>query len=250
MKKQMYQNAEVFFNALPDARQASTCKQAENSPVSVKYLVLMNDQFDMVAKASKYIFLLKEQHKEIPVVILAGGYNRWMRCHNNEIMAHFALHLGIKNSNLRTLDTDGSIGDAVNKLRKNYGLDKMVFVTNRLWYRPLFDYLQKYRKDNQFYFYVGNDKLEDLLNWVNGNAAGRGLYLLHKIARYYAYVPLDDPKANAAKDEIANAYYLLGFWQKCYLHFSFWLHRKRILRHQEVMIRFFRKSFRERNWTY
>ena len=250
MKLKMYQNAEAFFNALPDARQVSTCKHTENGPVAVKYLVLMNDQFDMVAKASKYIFLLKEQEKEIPVVIIAGGYNRWMRMHNTEIMTRFALRLGIKKSNIRTLSTDGSVRDAGNQVLENYGLDNVTFITNRLWYQPLYDHLQRYSENNRFYFYVGNDKLEDLLSWVNGNAAGGGLYLLHKIARYYAYVTLEDPKANVAKDEIANAYYQFGFWQICRLRFSFWWHRDRIIRHQEVMVRYFQKSFRERNWTY
>lgn len=252
MDQRTYYQAENFFNALPDASQATTCweNNEKEKPIAVKYLVLMNDQFDVIAKASKYIYLLLEQGKDVPVVILAGGYNPWLKESNIKLMMQFAVQLGIKNINLRTLQTDGSVGDAVKKIRQEYGLDQMTFVTSRFWYRTLADHLEHYRDGNRFYFYVGNDKLEDSLNWVNGNAAGGGLVLLHKIARYYAYVVLPDSRAEKLKNEIANRYYILSWYQKLYLHFSFWLYKSRIKSHQEAMVRYYRKTFRERNWAY
>jgi len=243
MKKEIYEEAKRFFSALPEPREVSTCwKDAKNEvPFFADAVVLMDDMFDTVGMASRFLYRMKEQEMVIPLFFLMGGYNPLLRKHNVDLLSGYAQKLGIKGKNLRCYYNAESFEQKLNILKKAVPGKTVVFVTSRLVYKPLKKAVDAADYPFEVRYYVADETFEDALSWINADAAGGGLGLCCKICRIYPEEGLPEELWRYAKPSL---------WNKIRVKVSTGLHRRRINNDVSQMIRHYQRQLRKQGWAY
>lgn len=246
MKKSLYQEAEKFFNSLPASKVVTTCwKDTKNEvPHPADIVVVMDDMYDTVGMASTLLFRMRENNLHIPLFFLLGGENSLLGGNNAINLRTYALRLGIKFQNIRMYAQTPDLKAKFEILNKEAEGKTVVFVTSRLGYIPLRNYIDKYGCNFNVYYDVANENLEDALTWMNGNAAAGGLAFLHKAATLY-----DGTAELLLPEKIKSFKYLSGgLFLRIIL--SVFLHRKDIARETNLMIINYHRQFRKRGWFY
>ncbi len=243
MKQEIFNDLEEFWKNLPNAGEVSTfwLDVEKEVPNYVDAVVLQDDMFDTVGMASIMLYRMREHNMKVPVFYLIGDYNPLLKCENTEKMRNIALNLGIKNINIRSYNIP-EMKDRIAFFKKELEGKKVAFVTSLVRYLPLKFTLESLSKNCETYFNVANETLEDALTWVNCNAAGGGLVLLHKIATWYL--------ASGLLPESFKGYVHLNLWQKMQIKFSVMLHQHRIEVETALMLRNYQRLFRKRHWAY
>lgn len=243
MKKTLYLEIEKFFNALPAPQDVTTCwKDAVTElPHHADIVVLMDDMFDTVGMASRLLYRMRENNIKVPLFYLLGGKNSLLGGNNALYLRNYAVQLGIKVQNIRMYHSAPDYKTKFEILNREAKDKKVVFVTSRLGYFPLRNYIDHIACSFKVYYYVADEHFEDALTWVNGSAASDGLALLHKIATSYP----EDMLPGCLK-----SFKSLTCFAALRLIFSVAWHRQSINRESELMVRGYHRQFRKQNWAY
>ena len=173
MKKEIYEAVEQFFNQLPLPQEVSDCWQnvTKEIPLPADIVVLMDDMYDTVGMASRFLYRMRENNIRVPLFYILGGNNRLLNQNDALVLQATALKLGIKYQNIRMYQYASDWNAKLEILNAEAAGKKVVFVTSRLGYLPLRKSLERSECLFSYGFNVAYEKLEDALTWVNANAA-------------------------------------------------------------------------------
>lgn len=247
MKKTLYLEIEKFFNALPASQDVTTCWKdaAAELPHHADIVVLMDDMFDTVGMASRLLYRMRENNIKVPLFYLLGGKNSLLGGNNALYLRNYAVQLGIKVQNIRMYHSAPDYKTKFEILNREAKDKTVVFVTSRLGYLPLRQYIDCFGCRFKVNYYVAEEHFEDALTWVNGNAASNGLALLHKIANLYS-----EKGVSPLLPDCLKSFKSLTCFAALRLIFSVAWHRQSINRESELMIRGYHRQFRKLNWAY
>lgn len=247
MKKNLYSEVEKFFNKLPASQEVTTCwnDAVAEIPHPADIVVLMDDMFDTVGMASRLLYRMRENNIRVPLFYLLGGKNSLLGGNNALYLRNHAVQLGIKFQNIRLYQTAPDFKTKFEILNREAKAKTVVFVTSRLGYLPLRNYIDRFGCRFKVNYYAAEEQLEDVLTWMNGNAAGGGLALLHKIANLYS-----EKGVSPLLPDCLKSFKSLTCFAALRLIFSVAWHRQSINRESELMIRSYHRQFRKLNWAY